>query len=873
MARLNAKGPVVPVASNHNQHEERVVEESNWEQFVYTQQLRADSVRAEDQGETQFSLLLREQLGAGQDPEEEDEDEDEEDVSANVLKVLNNATSTPRASSRAFEEDEPQNNPPSIGKRISGIFSGMRFLGSSSAANADDNTEDETIPTEARDDTMQPPATTTSARKVPKKLSRPSVLHQPLNTYQPQPQSSGKPDVYIVNESPEKAASTPTGTQSRQSQGVKRKRNDHVASKKPPPTGKPTSPGLLETASNELDEIQLEAPIRVTRSRGSGKIVEPIDYSRNVERTVKRKRASDDNPPSKESRKRRKTVVEDEANELEDGDRSGSPREQNRAEEATSPPILQRTYSEDELPETSDKESQSGAASGQSDATTGRTKKSKNATVEDKEDFDDQSFQDGGGGVGDGENEDHVESEGEEMASTNAAKTRKEHQGEQRLRKGPPYFGDDFIADSNIEKIMEQVERLGMNDPVELEKAYTNPGREIQVLTRSIISSYESIQGLDEHDDPDPAARTEALCSAVRDLDRLEVAVRGVIGNLCDPAKLAAGDKHGGVVWRKKMMKDLFLFVMPDIIRAASAAILTYGSEGPPSTLDLNEILRYLSLASKLLLLVEDSHNKDLRPQAAHNAAPIRGPYVRIKTLLRGFEMQCKQELRYREKVIEGKRQQKERREREEADRLADEEAQIEFQRRQEQINDEYNQARMNYGLPPVPLAGSQVSRNMESSEPPQPSQSQQMQELNITAHRRRAEQEVEALKKKLEAAERRVAKLRREEQRQLNGYDADDTHEADYERVEMFPGGNNHAPPTEPWTETEYEVLADGLKLEKGPDKYPNIARRLDRSLDEIFEKALEFKRVMIEVYIRDGAPVEPWIEIIGNEMPRARE
>lgn len=240
-----------------------------------------------------------------------------------------------------------------------------------------------------------------------------------------------------------------------------------------------------------------------------------------------------------------------------------------------------------------------------------------------------------------------------------------------------------------------------------------------------------------------------------------------------------------------------------------------------------------------------------------------------------------------------------ERKKREEADRLAAEEARMEYQRRQEEVNDEYNRHRMKYGLAPVPLAGSQVSQNLQSSEPPHPSQPQHTQELNITMHRRRAEQEVSVLAKevnvlktKLEAAERRATKLRREEQRQLKGYDAEETHEADYERVEMFPAGNNHAPAAEPWTATEYEVLADGLRLETGmsrflrcclflltnlrtgPDKYPNIARRLDRSLDEIFEKAKEFKRVMIEgLYMKNGVPVEPWIEIIGNEMPRGRE
>lgn len=66
--------------------------------------------------------------------------------------------------------------------------------------------------------------------------------------------------------------------------------------------------------------------------------------------------------------------------------------------------------------------------------------------------------------------------------------------------------------------------------------------------------------------------------------------------------------------------------------------------------------------------------------------------------------------------------------------------------------------------------------------------------------------------------------------------------------------------------------VLSTNLRA--GPDKYPNIAKRLDRSLDEIFEKAMEFKRLAIEnLYMKREVPVDPWVEIIGNEMlPRGR-
>jgi hypothetical protein len=298
---------------------------------------------------------------------------------------------------------------------------------------------------------------------------------------------------------------------------------------------------------------------------------------------------------------------------------------------------------------------------------------------------------------------------------------------------------------------------------------------------------------------------------------------------LRDPGELSAGARKKDVKWRTDMLKDLFLFVMPDIIRAASAAIFTYGSEGAPSTPDLREILRYISLVSELLLIVEDQHNKEFRPRAKHNAtAPILKPYMSIKPLLRGFEMQCRRELRHRKEVEEAIRQaparEKARKEREAAEREAAEEAEREYQRRQDKIHDKHNLWRMTEGLPPTTRKGTLISQSTQASEPPQPPQPQQKQELNITAHRIRAEKEVNALEKevaaltrKLEAAERRATKLRREEQRQLRGYDAEETQEVDYERVEMFPAGNNHVTPVEPWTNTECEVLLDGLRLESG--------------------------------------------------------
>ncbi|OBT54320.1 hypothetical protein VE04_05544 [Pseudogymnoascus sp. 24MN13] len=882
MARLNATSTPVPVASKQNQDEEEVAEDGDWEQFVYAERTKANSRYCSESNSMQNKKTQKKRTKTRM-------------PSGSVLNVLNNATSTPRTSSRALQDDEPQQDPPfSIRKRVTGLFTeGLRLLGSSGSRPNDNDITDDTSPAKARDDNMQLRSTSASAIKAPNKLSRPSVLHQPLNTYKPSPQGSGKPDVYDLHASPEKAATTPTRTQSKQAQGVKRKRNNTAAAKKPPPKGKAPSPHLLVTVSKESEQIKAEAPTRVTRSRGSGEIVEPIDYSRKVEDTGKRKRSGgtvDVEPPPRASRKRNKKVIEDEVDESEDGDRPSTPGNQNLAEEdipaaeAASPPTLQKPHVVDELPEAtpsvSDKGSQSGAASGPSDATAKSIKKGKNATVEDKEDPDDQDFEDSGSGVEYSGSEEELEPESEEEAEskteeelkpktegispTNTAIPRRKRQGELQVSIKSPYFGNDFIAASNIIKVTELVDKLGMNQPKDtqndtepLRKADTFDGKEIQVLTRNIISSYESIQGLDEHEDPDPVARTEALCSAARDLDRLEVTVRRIIEKkLCDPAKLAArygGDK--GEKWRKRMLKDLFLFVMPDIIRAASAAIFTYGSEGPPGTFDLKEILRYISLVSRLLVIVEDPNNKDHRPVAAHNAAlPIRRPYMSIKPLLLGFEIQCKQELQHREDVAEAERQapilERERREREEAERLAAEEAEIEHQRRQEEINNAYNQERMKYGLAPVPLAGTQVSQKPLPSDPSRPTEPHQAQELNITAHRIRAEEE-------------------------LRGYDADDAHEVDYERVEMFPAGNNNAPVTEPWTKTEYEVLADGLRLETGPDKYPNIARRLDRSFDEIFEKALEFKRVIIEtLYVPKGIPVPAWIEIIGNEMlPRGRE
>ncbi|KFY47115.1 hypothetical protein V494_00168 [Pseudogymnoascus sp. VKM F-4513 (FW-928)] len=902
MARLNASNLPAPVATNESHDGEEVQEEGNWEQFVYADRLIADSVVTEDQGETQFSLLLREQLDTERDQKDEDEGEgeeeedDDEDVDENALNVINNATRTPGTSNQALEENEPQQpDPPlSMQKRVAGMLSGGIRLWSSGSRPIDNETSEDTSSSEARDDSMPPPSTTTSARKAPNKLSRPNVLHQPLNTYKPPPRSSGKKDVYELNASPKKAKTMPTRAHSGPAQGVKRKRNDAATGKRPSPTGKDPSPGLPGTASKKPEELQTRGSPRVTRSRGSGDIVEPIDYSKKVEDTAKRRLsggAAHKELPAKESRRRNRKILQDEVDEPEDEDGPSTPSSKNRAEEdassedATSPPTLQKSPPVEKSPETapsaSNKGPQSGAAAGPSAATRGRTKKGKNATVKVKEE--DQDFQDEGSGEDDGESEEEYEDEG--IAPTDAENSRRRRSGERQEYIKSPHFGDDFIADSRIEEAIKLIKKLEMTSD---DEAKTFLGKEIQVLTKNIISSYESIQGLDEHDDPDPAARTEALCSAARDLDRLEVTVRKIIEKrLCVPAELSTRDRKKGNAWRERMLTDLFMFVMPDIIRAAAAAIFTYGSNGPPSTFDLKEILRYISLVSRLLIVAEDPQNKDFRPIAVHNADyPIRKPYISIKPLLLKFEVQCKKELKHREEAAELKRRaliiEKERIAREETKWLEAEEARIKHLRRQEEINVEYNRKRMKLGLAPVPLASAQIPQNMQSSEAPQPSEPQQTQELNVTAHRIRAElevsvltKEVEELTKKLEAAERRAAKLRREEQLQLKGYDAEDVQDVDYERVEMFPAGNTHAPPPEPWTKTEYEVLIDGLRLETGPDKYPNIARRLDRSLDEIFEKAIEFKRTMMEgLYMKQGIPIDPWVEIIGNEMlPRGRE
>jgi hypothetical protein len=308
-------------------------------------------------------------------------------------------------------------------------------------------------------------------------------------------------------------------------------------------------------------------------------------------------------------------------------------------------------------------------------------------------------------------------------------------------------------------------------------------------------------------------------------------------------------DRNKGKDSRVRMLKDVYMRIMPDIVKVLNAAIETYGKNRIPSTDNLTEILRYTSLLERLLETAENSHNGEYRPKPEANTSyNIKRPYASLKPLLREFVEECAKEIAVREERAEAERRApelaKKKKEKAEALRLKEKARQIMRKKQEAEGLRVFNQKRMELGLPPV---GGQVAQPRKSSRSTDLARAQRLgdfadehdrrfhrqnaessdvedydmipeAELTITERRIRADKKARALALKLKEAESLARKLKREEERLLQGHGVDEEEEgAEIERVEMFPADNNHAPAVQPWTKTEYEVLVDGLKLESG--------------------------------------------------------
>lgn len=423
------------------------------------------------------------------------------------------------------------------------------------------------------------------------------------------------------------------------------------------------------------------------------------------------------------------------------------------------------------------------------------------------------------------------------------------------------YLGKNFVGLSRAEEMVELMEKIGRDkdgylriSKDNLATNLTTYGKGIRRRTELIISAYEAIQEQRKSSDPDAATLEDQYSSVTETLDQLEEKVDLLIETrLGDPEDADHGDRNKDKDSRARMLKDVYMRIMPDIVKVLNAAIVTYGKDRLPSTDNLTEILRYTTLLQRLLETAGNSHNTEYRPKTeTHTSYKIKKPYASLKPLLKAFVEQCAKEIALREERAEAKRRApelaKEKKEKTEALRLKEEALRIMRQRQEAEGLRVFNQKRMELGMPP--LRG-QVAQPGQSSQSTDLARAQRLQdfagqhdrrldrqsaegsdvedydmipeaELTITEQRIRADQKAKALALKLKEAESLARRLKREEERLLQGHGLDEEEAgAEIERVEMFPADNNHAPAVQPWTMTEYEVLLDGLKLESGMSQF----------------------------------------------------
>lgn len=341
---------------------------------------------------------------------------------------------------------------------------------------------------------------------------------------------------------------------------------------------------------------------------------------------------------------------------------------------------------------------------------------------------------------------------------------------------------DVFINEATLDSLSSTIKRAGRNarheKVIEDDNFYTRLAKTLCRATRRLTERYEIMGSLITASVVDVCLHDIEHEKAKCYLKIIDNVTKQVLRDrLGDPER---GGRNADKDSRAHMLQDLYLYVVPSLVKALKAAANSQQNRATPATSDLEEFFSLLTILCDLVKAAV-SEDKSIQPKAPRtNSYNISQPTRSIWPILQKLYKKCTRELADREaaKKLELRRQRapekiRKRKEQMEAEEQAAEE---EYRRRQKERNRailiSLNERRAELGLPPCTQP---ISTPSNSQKPKAPKDEEEDQ------------------------------------------YD-DASHDINGRLIGVFGRSNTH-PGTTPkeWTKIEMEILVDGLRRERG--------------------------------------------------------
>ncbi|RDW75066.1 hypothetical protein BP6252_06208 [Coleophoma cylindrospora] len=450
---------------------------------------------------------------------------------------------------------------------------------------------------------------------------------------------------------------------------------------------------------------------------------------------------------------------------------------------------------------------------------------------------------------------------------------------------------DECFDLNTMEKLLETLEKVGYsykgNKWRRIEKRLSpecEPGKQTVKKLQNLTDTYIQMKALGPPEDIDTLSAldkhhghaTELIC----DLENKW------LSSLKERLAAAQNEDSGSVT---TLLRDTYFYILPKYVKVLKLAVELYTSEDRGLTvLALKELTRILKMAVELAEAALNAP-KEAQPRPEKSASyHIMKPTKQAMPVLRSLYGRCKDELRARKDDAEKKtsRQWQKRRtqqlakEKEEREHLAKEDL--------KRVMTEKARAQRKIIAQKLGCANDQGSSSGFRFSPSQKMSFSQTTLEHMARQKERAEEQVRLLGDRLRVTQYRVndsaISQRRESasppvhltDEEAQGGDDDDSLfnnsvEQDVQRVRLF-GQKNKRPNNveRSWSFRDKEIFIEVLRDQcSNPDKYELLSQRLDRSLDEIFDKVKEFKEAM-DIAHEKGLftdIADDWIEAIRIE------
>lgn len=151
---------------------------------------------------------------------------------------------------------------------------------------------------------------------------------------------------------------------------------------------------------------------------------------------------------------------------------------------------------------------------------------------------------------------------------------------------------------------------------------HTQQARDIQKLQKFLEADYRAMRVQHDSEDPDEGLICDLYGNIYTNTRKLHKRVNAVIDNDLsdDPEDISNGEVARRNKLRKKLLRDIYLFIAPDLLKIIRAMMATYCSERAPGMLCFEEIQGVVRITRNLLRAAEDETNKPHRPRQLPDA-------------------------------------------------------------------------------------------------------------------------------------------------------------------------------------------------------------------------------------------------------------